>query len=158
TALWVDASAARDRASSAAAEANRRSDAERRARYGAAIAAAASALALNNIDSAKAHLEAAPEEHRNWEWRHFTPPLDNARILFRPADGPVALLAIAPAGDRLAYAVAGGRQLRLWAPGSGVDLALLPECRGKVISIAFDPDGSLVAAGSSDGETRVWNV
>jgi eukaryotic-like serine/threonine-protein kinase len=165
TALWIDASLARDQARSAAAkasehaaEAGRRRDAERRARYGSAVAAAASTLALNNFDSARAHLETAPEEHRNWEWRLFAAQLDNAQTRFRSADGPVGVLELSPAGDRHAYAVAGDRQLRLWDPGSRDDLALVPEYKGKVGSIAFDPDGARVAAGSSDGQTRIWNA
>ena len=52
TALWVDAAAARDRARAAAAEARQREAAERRARYQAVVAAAASALELNNVDAA----------------------------------------------------------------------------------------------------------
>jgi WD40 repeat protein len=158
TALWVEAAAARDRAKEATAEAVLRGDVARRASYRAAVAAAAAALELHNLDAARAFLEAAPEEHRNWEWRHVAAQLDNAQTLFRPAAGPVASFALAPAGDRLAYAVAGGRQVRLWAPGSRDDLAVFPEQEGKVTSIAFDPDGSRVAAGSSDGRTRVWDV
>ncbi len=64
TALWIEAAAARDHArvaaavaNSAATEARRRSDDERRARYRAGIAAAASALALNNFDSARRNLK-----------------------------------------------------------------------------------------------------
>src|SRR5262249_22021665 len=75
TALWVDAAASRDRARASAAEASRREAAERRARYRAVIAAASSALELNHTDTARAHLEAAPAELRNWEWRALAAPL-----------------------------------------------------------------------------------
>jgi eukaryotic-like serine/threonine-protein kinase len=158
TALWVEAARARDRASEAARDAQQRSHAERRARYQVAVAAAAAELELNNLDAARDFLEAAPEEHRNWEWSHFAAQLDNAQTVFRPEDGSVAVLALAPSGGRLAYSVNGGRDVRVRAPSALADLAVFRGHDARVASIAFSPDGSLVAAGAIDGTVRVWGI
>jgi eukaryotic-like serine/threonine-protein kinase len=158
TALWGEAAGARDRATTSALEARRRGDAERRARYQAAVAAADGALELGNLDVAWDFLEAAPEEHRNWEWRYFAAQLDNARLVFRPDDGPVSVFALAPSGEFFAYAVTGGRDVRIRAPVIQSSPAIFEGLAGKVASIAISADDSLVAAGSTDGTARIWRV
>ena len=40
------------------------------------MAAAAAAFQQHNSSSARLALEAAPSEHRNWEWQHFHSQLD----------------------------------------------------------------------------------
>ena len=67
---------ARRQAEESADEARRRSDAERRQRYRSNLAAAGSALQLQNSGAARRALEAAPAEYRDWEWLHFTSRLD----------------------------------------------------------------------------------
>ena len=69
---------AQERAEQASDEARRLGEAERRERYRSNIAAAAAALQLQNGATARRHLEAAPPEHRDWEWRHLHSQLDGA--------------------------------------------------------------------------------
>ena len=64
---WREAVEARQRAERAGA-------AERWERYRSNIAAAAAALQLEHSDTAGLALEAAPQEHRGWEWRHLHSP------------------------------------------------------------------------------------
>ena len=64
---WREAVEARQRAERSGA-------AERWERYRSNIAAAAAALQLEHSDTARRSLEAAPEEHRGWEWRHLRGP------------------------------------------------------------------------------------
>jgi eukaryotic-like serine/threonine-protein kinase len=151
TILWFEAAGARDQAREATREAERRS-------YRAAVAAAAAEIELNNLDTARDFLEAAPEEHRNWEWRHLAAQLDNARTVFRPDDGPVSVFALGPSGEKFAYAIFGGHDVRVRVPGAASDLVVLRGHDGKVTSIAFSPDGLLVAAGSTDQTVRVWGA
>src|SRR5205807_1398585 len=67
------------RAEHAFQEEARQRKAERWERYRANLVAAASALQMHNVAAAREALEAAPPEHRNWEWRHFHQQLDTAR-------------------------------------------------------------------------------
>ncbi len=157
TALWVDATRARDRARAAAREAETRGDAERRALYQVAVAAAASELELNNLEAAQDLLEAAPEEYRNWEWQHFAAQLENAQTVFRTNEGRVSVLGLAPSGKLLAYATSGSHDVRVRVPGAPADLAVLRGGAGEVTSIAFSPDGSLLAVGATDRTVRVWS-
>ena len=88
--------------------------ARHRARYQAAIAAASSALELNNFDAAQAFLESAPEEHRNWEWRYIAAQLeDENRLPARRRPGIGICLGPRWPADRLR----GGRRER--HPGAG---------------------------------------
>jgi len=53
--------------------------AERWERYRASIAAATDALQVHDIGSARRALDAAPEEHRNWEWFYLIQQLDTSQ-------------------------------------------------------------------------------
>jgi eukaryotic-like serine/threonine-protein kinase len=64
------------RAEGASQQAIERARAERLENYFANIAAAESALQVCNIDRARRTLDAAPEEHRDWEWSYFRGRLD----------------------------------------------------------------------------------
>ena len=158
TALWVDAAKARDQATAAGTEARRQSAVERRTRYRAGIAAAAFALELDHTDEAHSLLDDFPEEHRNWEWRYLAGQLDNSTMVFRPEEGPVKAFDLAPDGKSFAYAVEGSSGLRLRRTVEPRDFARFDGLASAITSAAFSPDGARIAAGSTDGTVRVWQV
>lgn len=53
--------------------------------YRASISAAGAALATHDVAQARVNLENAPEEHRNWEWRHLMARLDDSLFALRPS-------------------------------------------------------------------------
>jgi WD40 repeat protein/predicted Ser/Thr protein kinase len=79
--------------------------------YRARIAAAVGALAMHDVADAKRQLKEAPEELRDWEWRHLHSRLDDSsEVIPLPGEGLGWLLAapdqlqigaITPAGLRL---------------------------------------------------------
>src|SRR5262249_19696738 len=79
--------------------------------YRARIAAAVGALALHDVADARRQLKAAPEELRDWEWRHLHSRLDDSsEVIPLPGEGVGWLLAapdqlrigaMTPAGLRL---------------------------------------------------------
>jgi WD40 repeat protein len=81
-------------------KAERKEKAERRERYRANIVAAATALQIFNVGSARRTLEDTPEEYRNWEWRHFQSRLDLAQHVLPSDDVPVTGARIAANGQR----------------------------------------------------------
>ena len=92
---------AQERAERAGDEARRSGQAERWERYRSNIAAAAAALQLQKSDTAPRALEAAPQEHRDWEWRHLHSQVDGARAVIhggKPASGDVATADHQPGG------------------------------------------------------------
>jgi len=165
-ALW-SAKLAAD-AERAGDEARRRGDAERWERYRANIAAAASALQINNVTSARAALDATPVEHRNWEWLHLFHQLDLARLVLRGRDKPDAkpdakpayvwAVAFDPSSKLLASAADGGF-IHLWNTESGKRIAALGGHKGKLAFLQFSPEGKrLVCAGYDDNTLSVWDV
>ncbi len=62
--------------------------------------------------------------------------------------------------DSKVLALPGGwdEPIRLWRTDSAEELHVLSGHRGFVRSIAFSPNGQLLAAGSTDGKVRLWNV
>jgi WD40 repeat protein len=156
TALWVVAVASRDRARAAAAEAKRREAAERHARYRAVLAAASSALELNHADTARTQLQAAPEELRNWEWRHFAGQLDTARAVIRGGDAAGRSMAISPDGRRLASGSDDG-MLGLWDAPSGAPIARARGHDAAAWQVLFGPGGRSLASAGHDGLVLIWD-
>jgi len=70
-------------ASEAARLAEERAGSERFERYRSSILAASSALQVHNVLAARRALDAAPVEHRNWEWRYIDRQLDVSHEIYR---------------------------------------------------------------------------
>lgn len=72
-----------------------------------------------------------------------------------PVTSTIAGLAFTPSGKSLGVACYGG--VTLFAPQSGKPTRKL-EWRGSMISIAFSPDGSVVACGCQDNSVHFWRI
>src|SRR5262249_57148013 len=80
--------------------------------YRARIAAAVGALAMNDVADARRQLDAAPQELRDWEWRHLYSRLDDSSaVILLPAGSKDAFLIGAP--DRLQAGAMTSAGLRL---------------------------------------------
>jgi len=76
-------------------------------------------------------------------------------LAFAPPDGASAL-ATNPAGDLLA--TFGQAELRLWKPGNGEPLAVVPGPESGFSALAFSPDGASLALGDFGGVIKVFAV
>jgi WD40 repeat protein/serine/threonine protein kinase len=106
----------------------------------------------------------------------FSP--DGARALVWPGSGPRALALGTESGDVLAtiedpqarwatatftpdgarLAIGSGADIRVWDPGVARSGLTLKGHRAEVQALAFSPDGSVLASGSSDGLLRFWHA
>ncbi len=150
----------------AAAEARKSAAAERWALYRASMTAAASALQLNNSDSLRTILDAAPAEHRGWEWRHFDSELNGGEVLSRSgASGAVHLYLFSPPAKIFPVFDREQRTLTVFDLGRASRQPVRPSCaetpknRYRSDSVlACSPDGTRVVTLSRDGTGRLWDV
>jgi WD40 repeat protein len=158
---------ARTDAVTAAAEANRRGQAERRQRYRANMTAAAVALEVPNTAAARRALAAAPLEYRGWEWLHFNGRLDDARTIlrlravphtatFRPGGIMRPTLAFSPDGKWVAAGALGSGTV-VWDTATGREAGLLPRQNYNPEDLAFGPDGHLLVL-TVAGTLQSWDL
>ncbi|HYT93084.1 MAG TPA: protein kinase, partial [Gemmataceae bacterium] len=138
-------------------EAERKEKAERWERYRANLAAATSAFQLHNVGAARRALEAAPEEHRNWEWRHFYHQLDGARHVLRGHEGPVGTVMFTPDGRRLGTAGL-EKTVRLWDVGERREMAVIHPDPAHGEGMTLSPDGKTIAVIMGDPTIHLWDV
>jgi WD40 repeat protein/serine/threonine protein kinase len=138
-------------------------DRERWERYRSNIAAAAAALQLQNSSTAARALEAAPEQHRNWEWRHFHNQLVGADHVLSVSGERLDKLTVSPAGRQVATASSKSNTVYLWDLTAAMGHATMGQpvrvLRGHsrgISDLAFSPDGQQLASGSADS-IRLWD-
>ncbi len=67
-------------------------------------------------------------------------------------------MAFSPDRKLLAIGSAGTDTLRLWSVSGGTLLHRLKEPDGSIVSVAFSPDGGLLAVGTGDGLVHIWDA
>ncbi len=142
-------------------KAQRNEKAERWGRYRSNVAAASAALQLQNSDAARNALEDAPEEHRNWEWRHVHSQLDCASLVVPVPGGKIRRwsqgLTMSPSGRQVAVCCDEHNQVYLYDVATGRLEAVLRGHSASAITAAYRPDGQQVATSGNDQTIRLWD-
>jgi WD40 repeat protein/predicted Ser/Thr protein kinase len=92
--------------------------------YRARIAAAVGALALHDVADARRQLDAAPQELRDWEWRHLLSRLDDSSTVIPLPPGESGWLLAAPDQLRVGAMTPAGLWLTGLEGGEGRTLPL----------------------------------
>lgn len=140
----------------ATTEARELARSERWERYHANIAAAASALQVFNISSARRALDASPEEHRNWEWRHFHSRLDLARHVLAGSDDAVTDARVAQHGRRVFFFTESGAS-PVWDPMARALARSYPR-EMEIWRARFSADGRTMARVRPDHSIELTDV
>jgi WD40 repeat protein len=128
---WLEANEQRDQANASARQADEEKQAALYQACRARLAAAGAALQSHDVADAALQLDAAPEDLRGWEWRHFHSRLDDSSsVIPLPADGAGFLLT---APDRLRVGAWTGADLRV-TDLEGGGPGTLPLGRGRSIN------------------------
>jgi WD40 repeat protein/predicted Ser/Thr protein kinase len=113
--------------------------------YRARLAAAVGALAAHDVADAARHLKEAPEELRDWEWRHLHSRLDDSSAV-SPLPGPEADLVVGTAGHPRFWAITRtGLSLTDLEGGQTRTLPIGPE-RGRTVAVVQTGRGLRVVA------------
>jgi Tol biopolymer transport system component len=138
-------------------EARRRGDAERWQRYRVNIATAAGSLQLYNIDSVRRALEAAPPEHRNWEWQYLSGQLDGSRAVLDRKEDAIWLTPLYEQTVILFLTTPGG-PLRLTDPIRAREIGVVPPTATSANAVALSPDGRHMASQGLGGRVHLWDA
>ncbi len=93
---------------------------------------------------------------RGWEWRHLWDLCQSDEVAtFATNSGIVTCLAVSPNGSLLAAAE--GERVKLWSFPSGrlIDIVETNDASG---SVAFSPDGKLLAFGTLSHGLKLWDI
>ena len=111
---------------------------------------------MQNSSSGERSLQTAPEEHRNWEWRHLSGQLDGSSLVLPVPEINYLNLRLSPDARQLAVGNFRG-EVRLFDVATGRPGPILKGHAGKVGSIEYSPDGRWLASGAVDGTIRIWD-
>ena len=113
-----------------------------------------------NIVRAQALLKETNPAQRRWEWGHVN-QLCHAYLREWNAvtRGDMKTVSMTPDGKHIA-APAEGNVIKVWNSQTGEIIASSPVQTGKILCVAFSPDGARIASSAEKDEfsLRVWNV
>lgn len=141
-------------------EARQKTKAERWERYRANMAVAGTAMHEQNFTSARRNLEAAPEEHRGWEWRRLDSLLDGAQTVLEIETKGLnycPVFDVHPTRLQLAIHQPDG-SVGWWDPAADSSFPLPRSHKQTASKIAYSPDGKRVATAADDHKIHIWNA
>jgi WD40 repeat protein/tetratricopeptide (TPR) repeat protein len=133
--------------------AEKRAEDYRWALYFSCISRAEEAHRSGNAALVRMALRECPEDLRGWEWRHLWYVSDQSRVISSESGGDA--VAVSPDG-RCVAAEGPDETIRLWDIETGREVKTLSRAQGKLVDIAFSPDGSRIV--SSSDYLVVWDV
>lgn len=125
--------------------------------YFAHIAAANSALRLNEAAEARRWLAATPGDHRTWEWRYLHRLSDTSMHTLKFDDSAPLKVDLSPTGSVLAVAHVDGF-VSLFDTASWTQTQRWRVGQQSVYAASFSPDGTRLGTCTRDGKLAVWNA
>jgi WD40 repeat protein/tRNA A-37 threonylcarbamoyl transferase component Bud32 len=142
---WLEANKQRDRANAQARQADAEKQSALHQAYRARLAAAGAALQNHDVADVARQLDAAPEDLRGWEWRHFHSRLDDSSAVVSVPTGAVGFLLGAPDRLRGGAMTAAGLRLTDQESGAHTMLPIGPE-RGHYVTATQTHRGLRIVA------------
>ncbi|MFN0012767.1 MAG: hypothetical protein ACKVS8_14105 [Phycisphaerales bacterium] len=123
--------------------------------YLAHIGAADASLRLHDTGAARRWLDAAPPEHRGWEWRYLSALTDQSAGVLATTEGTIHDVALSPDGAWLVLVTVKG-EAKIIAATDGREIAALTGHEGALYRAAVSSDGSRLAVGGADKTPRIY--
>ncbi|MHC4557154.1 MAG: WD40 domain-containing protein [Planctomycetota bacterium] len=129
----------------------------RRALYVSHISLANAEYQGENIGRVQELLESCPNDLRGWEWNYLQHISDQAIKTFRGHQIGKWLIAVSPAGDRIA---SGGwdKTVVVWDAITGAEIMTLRGHKDSLSAVDYSPDGSHILSSSYDRTIKVWDA
>src|SRR5262249_44426135 len=119
----------------------------------------------DNIALAQDLLQGCPAERRGWEWHYVNRLCHPERLSVEAPAGCISAIAFSPPGRRIATGTGGnffidkgGSTVAVWDRETGQRWQPFPSTSQNVWSLAFSPDGSMLAVGGYNPQVEAREV
>lgn len=125
--------------------------------YVANIAAAESALRVNEIATVRQRLDACPEHLRGWEWRYLDAESDQSLLVVREPNGSILLGTVTTDGVAVVTTTDVDHVVWIRDVTAGTSIALRGHAE-RVRYASVDSQGARLVTASDDQTARIWDA